>query len=215
MERNTTAGATRRGVCRRCGGAGTVPGHRGYPGTGAYRVPRPCPDCGEAEPVLTGTRQGGGRALAPGRWVLALTLPMPPTTNNLYSNVPKIGRVKSRRYEAWIEEAGRAPVAGQWRRLVAEDAPPRRCAPRPRWELDIALVGLPEGADVSNRIKAVEDLVCAMTGLEDRDVQRVTAYRFDTRSILGPAARRAGEAARWPRRLALVSVRIVDDEARD
>lgn len=35
-----------------------------------------------------------------------ITLPMPPSTNALYRNVPKKGRVKTHRYLTWIQAAG-------------------------------------------------------------------------------------------------------------
>jgi len=37
---------------------------------------------------------------------LWLTLPFPPSTNNLFVNVPKRGRVRSSRYDQWLKEAG-------------------------------------------------------------------------------------------------------------
>lgn len=37
---------------------------------------------------------------------LTVTLPKPPSTNMLYANAGKRGRVKTPRYKAWITEAG-------------------------------------------------------------------------------------------------------------
>lgn len=36
----------------------------------------------------------------------SLSLPMPVSVNAMFSNVPGIGRVKSKRYAAWVKEAG-------------------------------------------------------------------------------------------------------------
>lgn len=38
--------------------------------------------------------------------MLELFLPVPPSTNKLYANVPGKGRVKTSAYKAWIEQAG-------------------------------------------------------------------------------------------------------------
>lgn len=35
-----------------------------------------------------------------------INLPFPPSTNNLFVNVPKRGRVRSSRYMMWLKEAG-------------------------------------------------------------------------------------------------------------
>lgn len=108
-------------------------------------------------------------------------LPLPPSTNHLFVTqihrkangavYPK--RVKSEAYQAWLEEAGRAPLAGRWERIT-EDARNRL-----RWVLHLTLYGLPEGADASNRLKGAEDLICAMTGLRDRYTKRITIERED------------------------------------
>lgn len=38
--------------------------------------------------------------------IVTFTLPMPPSTNALYRNVPGKGRVKTADYKAWIKDAG-------------------------------------------------------------------------------------------------------------
>ena len=38
--------------------------------------------------------------------MIEFTLPLPVSTNNLYANVPGKGRVKTKAYRAWINEAG-------------------------------------------------------------------------------------------------------------
>lgn len=113
---------------------------------------------------------------------LEVFLPMPPSTNALF--VTQIHRrangavfprrVKSEDYQAWLEEAGRAPLAGEWRRITEDERN------RVRWVLFLTVYGLPEGADLSNRCKAVEDLICAMTGLRDRCTREIRMERIDT-----------------------------------
>jgi hypothetical protein len=113
-------------------------------------------------------------------------LPLPPSTNHLFDTFVNrkagtIRRVRSKRYDAWIEEAGRRPLAGEWARL-AEQA-----GNGIMWELHLTVYGLSPLADLSNRIKAVEDLICAMTGLEDRNTLLVKALKAPTpHPNLGP-----------------------------
>jgi Holliday junction resolvase RusA-like endonuclease len=38
--------------------------------------------------------------------VVAFSIPVPPSVNNLFVNVPKVGRVKSKAYREWITAAG-------------------------------------------------------------------------------------------------------------
>jgi hypothetical protein len=110
-------------------------------------------------------------------------LPMPPTSNNMYVNRRGKGRVKSDQYNAWIEEAGRKPLAGKWARIArGEDC-------RLAWTLHLTCHGLPSVADLSNRLKPVEDLICAMTGLRDRYTQRIIMSREPSHTILGDCVR--------------------------
>lgn len=62
-----------------------------------------------------------------------LRLPFPPGVNNLYLNVPKVGRVISPRYRAWLAAAASAlgdqlltPVEGSFRVRLFFDRPDRR-----------------------------------------------------------------------------------------
>lgn len=117
---------------------------------------------------------------------LDLFLPMPPSTNHLFKTFadPKtrtIRRVKTDEYVAWIREAGYRPLAGVWRRITEDQKN------RLHWALFLTVYGLPEGADLSNRAKAVEDLICAMTGLRDRYTREIRMERIDTpHDTLGP-----------------------------
>lgn len=87
---------------------------------------------------------------------LVLTLPhLPPSTNELYANVPGRGRVKTAKYNAWIETASlliqsqcKGRVTGRVEfRILVEDCHPRR--------------------DASNITKPVEDLLVKCGILED------------------------------------------------
>lgn len=88
----------------------------------------------------------------------------PPSLNNIYANVPGKGRVKSARYRTWQAAAG--------------------------WDVKAAKVGLVEGlvrldltvkkprnrSDISNRVKAVEDLLVNMGVLiDDSQIMEVRA----------------------------------------
>lgn len=42
----------------------------------------------------------------PERELISITVPVPPSVNQLYKNVPKIGRVKTKHYVNWMHEAG-------------------------------------------------------------------------------------------------------------
>jgi crossover junction endodeoxyribonuclease RusA len=86
--------------------------------------------------------------------MVVFNLPKPPSVNQLYRNVPRVGRVKTAVYRAWEQEAGwllRAqrpqPVHGAYRLL--------------------ALVG-PTRADIGNLEKALSDLLQSC-GVIDND----------------------------------------------
>lgn len=86
---------------------------------------------------------------------LAILIPMPPTTNHLYANKVgrggrSAGRTISKGYAAWLEEAG-------WhaRTAWAEAGKPILKAPL---KLVIRLK-LDRKSDISNRIKAIEDMM--------------------------------------------------------
>jgi hypothetical protein len=74
---------------------------------------------------------------------------VPPSTNGLYANIPKRGRVKTERYRTWLQAAG-------WDMKRYHNH---------HWDepvyLTIVIGKLRSNADVSNRVKAVEDLLVA------------------------------------------------------
>lgn len=76
---------------------------------------------------------------------VAINLPRPPSVNEMFRNVPKVGRVKTAAYKNWISTASWLlhaqrpnPIQGKYRLLV--------------------LVG-PTRADIDNLAKAVNDLL--------------------------------------------------------
>lgn len=86
---------------------------------------------------------------------------VPPSTNNLYTNVPRKGRVKTERYRTWLQAVG-------WDMKRYHNQ---------RWMepvyLTIVIGKLRANADVSNRVKAVEDLLVAHNIIPDDTIQWV------------------------------------------
>lgn len=102
---------------------------------------------------------------------LAIVLPMPPSVDSMYINMPRKGRVLSSKYRQWKLDAGAAPLHGNWLRLVAEGQE------SPIWDIDIRVCGLRKGSDLDNRLKATIDLICEMTGLEDNKLIHIEAWK--------------------------------------
>ena len=99
-----------------------------------------------------------------GARMITATLPMPPSTNNLYANAPGKGRVKTREYRNWITVAGHVlKIAAAAKQI---DGP---------YAL-ILRVGKPDNRrrDLSNTLKPLEDLLVAMGVVrDDSDCQRI------------------------------------------
>lgn len=93
------------------------------------------------------------------------TIPVPPSLNNIYFNLPKGGRRKTPEYKAWIN-------AGL---LMLKTQNPTRFEARA--DLNVSVPDSEQG-DISNRIKAAEDLLVRagiLTGDDKRYVRSVTA----------------------------------------
>jgi len=94
-----------------------------------------------------------------------LTLPLCPSTNELFANKPRVGRVKSERYRTWLQAAGWDVNAA---RLTPINGP-------------VAVtIALPIGdrADIDNRSKAALDLLVQHALIEDdKHVQALTLRR--------------------------------------
>lgn len=83
---------------------------------------------------------------------LTVDLPMPPSANALFANV-KSGRIKTKAYNAWLNEA-RWHIITAWREAGKPEAPDK--VPMMLW----IRAGLKDRRrDISNCIKAVEDVL--------------------------------------------------------
>ena len=100
----------------------------------------------------------------------SFNLPTPPSTNNLYSNVRGVGRVKTKEYNAWMVEAGWALKAAK---------------PRPvAGNVDVQLrVPLDKRRDIDNFCKATLDILVRHKVIDDdRHVMRLEVEREDRNS---------------------------------
>ncbi len=101
---------------------------------------------------------------------VTLTLPiMPPSTNNLFVNVPGKGRIKSAEYNRWINQAGMLIKA--------------QCRERMSSRANVSIfIEEKQGADIDNRIKPVLDLlvkVGVLAGDSAKFVRSVSATWTD------------------------------------
>ena len=88
---------------------------------------------------------------------VTLFLPLPPTTNNLYANSENGGRFKTEAYDQWLADAG-------WR---VQQQRPGRIAGAYALDLEIPRPSSKRAMDLSNRIKATEDLLCKQRVIAD------------------------------------------------
>ncbi|MDR7037375.1 Holliday junction resolvase RusA-like endonuclease [Methylobacterium sp. BE186] len=97
--------------------------------------------------------------------MISFTCTLPPPVNNLYRNVPRVGRVKMPRYKAWIAE-------NEWLVQIA-------CQDGRRLEGPYALtikVGKPDNRkrDIDGLLKPICDLLVRVGAVrDDSDCQRV------------------------------------------
>lgn len=105
---------------------------------------------------------------------MVLELPcLPPSTNHLYFNSPHGGRVKTRQYEDWINQAGmllKNQITGRLMgrvdlRFKIEDAHSRR--------------------DISNCIKPLEDLLVKMGAIHNDNAKHVRSVKAEWAPIKG------------------------------
>ena len=91
----------------------------------------------------------------------------PPSTNTLYANVPGRGRVKSERYRKWKNAAGWDMKGKKYKTL---DCPVM---------LDITVKKRGKvKEDISNKIKALEDLLVEMAVLKDDSLVQEIRVRW-------------------------------------
>jgi Holliday junction resolvase RusA-like endonuclease len=104
----------------------------------------------------------------------------PPSLNNMFANVAKVGRVKSKRYKTWIAAAGwdangKGTCSGPFKLVLTLSTHHRR-----------------SNADLDNRIKPVLDLLVTH-GIIDGD-EKCEAIHASWGNVLGKAFR----AEIWP-----------------
>ncbi len=94
--------------------------------------------------------------------MIELRLPIPPSTNNLFFNLPKGGRAPSKRYREWLIEADR------W--FLKQKPVPSVIGP-----CAIEIRVPPGRADISNLIKAPEDFLVSrkVTG-DDKNNRKIS-----------------------------------------
>ena len=96
---------------------------------------------------------------------VTFTIPVPPSVNGAFANVPKVGRIKTEAYKQWLEGAGwtiRAHAVPHIGGVVEVEIKVRR----------------PQAgrSDIDNRIKATLDLMVKMHVIDDdRMVRKVSA----------------------------------------
>lgn len=94
-----------------------------------------------------------------------IQLPLPPSTNNLFINLPGRGRVRSGAYKAWEKRARTALTFASW------DMPARPYAITIRLNMD-------HRGDIDNRTKAVLDLLVKHKVIDgDQWVNELHVYR--------------------------------------
>lgn len=98
---------------------------------------------------------------------MTLRLPVPPSVNSLYANVPGVGRITSRRYKQWQTEAG-------WQILIQK--PKRIFGP---YILSITVPQKMRG-DIDGRLKAIIDLLWKQRVTDDdRYAEGISIKRGD------------------------------------
>lgn len=93
----------------------------------------------------------------------AFTIPLPPSTNNLFFNRPRKGRTKTTEYKAWLDEAA-------WT-IRAQRAPEVFGDVR----LDLIIERPNKASDLDNRVKAAQDAI-QKAGVLKNDNQVVELY---------------------------------------
>jgi crossover junction endodeoxyribonuclease RusA len=98
---------------------------------------------------------------------VVIALPVPPTTNNMFFNSARAGRVKTPEYRAWIKEAGY---------ILASQRPPQVLG-KVSLLIEVAEPETKRRQDIGNREKAVTDLLVShriIEGDDQRFVREIT-----------------------------------------
>lgn len=95
-----------------------------------------------------------------------LTLPVPPSTNNLFMNVPGRGRIKSSEYNRWLSDAGWLLKTQAWEKVCGHVAVTIRIPKKSK-------------ADIDNLIKPSLDLLVKHGVIDDdRFVDSIHISRY-------------------------------------
>ena len=92
-------------------------------------------------------------------------LPIVPSTNSLYRNVSRVGRVKTSKYKKWIE-------------LAAMSVRPIPESPIEKCKIRISLPFLAT-SDMDNRVKGVMDLLKTMRVIVDDNMKHVVGLKVE------------------------------------
>lgn len=113
---------------------------------------------------MDGDPRGAGRSIA-------FEIPLPPTVNNLYANVPGKGRVKSETYRIWKNAAA-------WDMRLSGGTRTRTWHPIMGRVAVTLIVGRYCRGDIDNRAKGALDLLVDMAVIgDDSQVERLTISR--------------------------------------
>lgn len=91
--------------------------------------------------------------------MIRFTVPMPPSVNAMYRNVPGRGRAKTKKYLRWAQDAG-------WK-ILADVPVGERLKISGDLKVSIVLGPRDKRSDVDNRAKAVLDLCTHMQFIRD------------------------------------------------
>lgn len=97
---------------------------------------------------------------------VTLTLPLPPSTNNLFRNVNRHGRVRTDAYKAWADEAG-------WALKMQRPTPIEGAV-----SISITVHRVSKSSDLDNRAKAVLDLLVTHGVIEDDNLVEELSLRW-------------------------------------
>jgi Holliday junction resolvase RusA-like endonuclease len=101
----------------------------------------------------------------------SVAVPMPPSTNTLFINIPGRGRVKNGKYRTWQLEA--IPI-------LRTSLTPIQGAVKMHYHLSL---GTSFRGDISNRIKALEDAVVE-AGIIEGDTHKIVSEILITRDYV-------------------------------
>jgi Holliday junction resolvase RusA-like endonuclease len=105
--------------------------------------------------------------------MITVKLPLPPSLNNAFFNLPKGGRAPSRAYKQWMASAG-------WD--LKAQRPASLLGP---YEAHIILPKMPANSDPDNRVKPLLDLlVTHKITPDDKHCRKITIERDDTAALV-------------------------------